>query len=81
MRAEAWAAPGQRLGNPLRWRGGPAGCVPLRTRSVVGLGCVKTFAGDADVKSSGRAERAWDYALIAAMRGWMPMMLITRVRL
>jgi hypothetical protein len=49
--------------------------------SAKGLGCVKTFAGDADVKSSSGAERAWDYALIAAMRGWMPMMFITRVRL
>ena len=26
-------------------------------------------------------ERASDYALMAAMRGWMPMMFFTRVRL
>jgi hypothetical protein len=58
-----------------------AGSVLPRQMSLMGLGCVKTFAGDADVKSSGRAERAWDYALIAAMRGWIPIMFITRVRL
>jgi hypothetical protein len=49
--------------------------------SLMGLGCVKTLAGRADVKPSGRAERASDYALIAALRGWMPMMFLARVRL
>jgi hypothetical protein len=50
--------------------------------SHMGLGCVKTFAGSAHVSRVVAAQRrAWDYALIAAMRGWMPMMFITRVRL
>jgi hypothetical protein len=52
-------------------------------RSELGLGRVKTLYR----KSLGRAglNASWfsgfDYARIAAINGWMPMMFITRVRL
>ncbi len=50
----------------------------------MGLGRVKTLYGMERNDPSEVAMRGFpglDYALIAAMSGWMPMMLITRVRL
>jgi hypothetical protein len=55
--------------------------------SALGLGCVETpwereeFALLAAFASGRFTFLRSDYVLIAAMRGWMPMMFITRVRL
>ena len=55
--------------------------------SASGLGCVKTLCGKCRGVSrllpGGAVEHflGFDYALIAAMSGWIPMMFMTRVRL
>jgi hypothetical protein len=59
----------------------------MPSMSAMGLGCVETpwereeFAFLAAFASGVLHFLRSDYALIAAMRGWMPMMFITRVRL
>jgi hypothetical protein len=61
--------------------------ISASSMSALGLGCVETpwereeFAFLAAFASGVLHFLRSDYALIAAMRGWMPMMFITRVRL